>query len=426
MPYQRRKTMRTLTVENFSCIKMAEMEIDRLTVIIGPQASGKSVIGKLSYFSIDIGLSQYSALIRNESFEAFCNSIKEKFIDWFPVSAWGSGKFKITFSAGKYSVSFRRKSYKGVNSEDFRLIFSDEFKQSYKDALKSREKQISSQQHDLSYEVEYDWRIRELARTSFKKITEKDGVEYQVFIPAGRSFFTSIGKAIAAFEQGRVLDPLILRFGRMFTAYKDHPRSFFNERQSDKENRLNIEELINSVLGGKLYKQGDKEFVLSDDGRKIPLSALSSGQQELLPLITVLPWFSRTEGSSLCYIEEPEAHLFPSTQSKLIQALVMLCHSTNLVITTHSPYVLTKLNNLLKAGSLGRKRNDELKNELEKYVPKKAWLSARTMRAYAIKDGVLIPILGKDGFIDAEYLDEISQDLNSEFSLLLDLEEKYA
>lgn len=418
--------MRTLIVENFSCIKNAEIEIDKLTIIIGPQASGKSVLGKLAYFSLDIGLSQYASILRNDSFEAFSNSIKEKFIEWFPISAWGNGKFKITFSAGKFTASFSRKSYKGVNSDDFRLKFSEDFKQSYKDSLKSRERQIGSQQHDLSYEVEYDWRVRELVRSNLKKLTERDGIDYQIFIPAGRSFFTSIGKAIAAFEQGRVLDPLILRFGRMFTAYKDHPRNIYGEKSADKENRLAIEELMNGILGGRLQKQGEKEFVITEDGRKIPLSALSSGQQELLPLVTVLPWFTKGEGGSLCYIEEPEAHLFPSTQSKLIQALVMLCHTTNLVITTHSPYVLTKLNNLLKAGSLGRKRNDELKRELEEHIPRRAWLSSRTMRAYAIREGNVVPILGRDGFIDADYLDEISQDLSSEFSFLLDLEEKYA
>jgi len=161
-------------------------------------------------------------------------------------------------------------------------------------------------------------------------------------------------------------------------------------------------------------------------GRKIPLSALSSGQQELLPIVTVLPWFSGGKNGSLCYIEEPEAHLFPSTQSLLVQALVIAAHSTSLVITTHSPYVITKINNLLKAGSLGRKQNENLRKQLEAQIPRRAWLTPKTVRAYAMKDGVLTSILADDGLIDADYLDSISSDLSCEFSSLLEIEEQYA
>jgi len=260
--------MRTLTVENFSCINSATLELDKLTVIIGPQASGKSVLVKLCYFSIDIGLSQYSALLRRDSFDKFTSSVKERFIDWFPIGAWGNGKFKITFAAGDFSVIITRKSYKGVSGDDFRVKFSDEFVTAYTECLRSAEKQTgSSSHHEVSYEVEHDWRIRELAISSYKRILGKDYIQHQAFIPAGRSFFTSVGKAIAAFEQGRVLDPLILRFGRMYTAYKDRPARYFEERTADKEHRKAIESTMAQLLGGNFKREGEKEFVQSHDGR---------------------------------------------------------------------------------------------------------------------------------------------------------------
>jgi AAA15 family ATPase/GTPase len=419
--------MRTLTVENFSCINSATLEIDKLTVIIGPQASGKSVLVKLCYFCLDIGLSQYSALLRRENIDKFTNSIKERFTDWFPITAWGNGKFKITFFAGEYSITITRKSYKGVIGDDFRIKFSDQFVTAYTECLKNAEKQTGTpSHHEVSYEVENDWRVRELSATSYKRLLGKDHVQYQAFIPAGRSFFTSVGKAIAAFEQGRVLDPLILRFGRMYTAYKDRPMRYFEEKTEEKEHRKAIESTMAQLLGGNFKRDGEKEFVQSHDGRKIPLSALSSGQQELLPIVTVLPWFSGERNAALCYIEEPEAHLFPSTQSLLVQALVIAAHSTSLIITTHSPYVITKINNLLKAGSLGRKQNQVLRKQLEQLIPRRAWLTPRSVRAYAMKDGALASILGDDGLIDADYLDSISCDLSHEFSSLLELEEQYA
>jgi predicted ATPase len=44
-----KRPVRTLEVENFSVIKKARLEFGRITVIIGPQASGKSLLCKLAY-----------------------------------------------------------------------------------------------------------------------------------------------------------------------------------------------------------------------------------------------------------------------------------------------------------------------------------------------------------------------------------------
>ena len=419
--------MRTLQVEHFSCIQQAILEIDRVTVIIGPQASGKSVLAKLCFFANDVGQSLLNSLTRGENYEKFTQSIKARFVEWFPIEAWGNEKFKIHYSAGAYSLSLVRKSYNNKVADDFRIKFSDEFKAIYEELLGQVSKRTSqTPDPEVRDELERDWRFREIITTAYRKLQGKDAVEFQAFVPAGRSFFTSIGKAIAVFEQSRALDPLILRFGRLFTLYKDRPRRYFNENTSDREIRKSIEAVMESLLGGQLQKDGEREFVLTPDGRKVPLTALSSGQQELLPIITFLPWFSGSRSGSLCYIEEPEAHLFPETQSQLVQALVTVAGSSSLVLTTHSPYVLTKINNLLKAGSLSRRLSESLKKELEALIPKRAWLTARHVRAYAIKAGVLQPLLGKDGFVDGDYLDEISSALSNEFSSMLELEEKSA
>lgn len=395
-----------------------------MTLIIGPQASGKSVLGKLSFFAIDVGLTQHVAIIRGDGFEKFVQAIKQKFLEWFPIEAWGPNKFKIRFIAGDYSIAITRKSYKGV-SDDFRIQFSEGFQSNYQELVEKLEKRSGRINHSgMGEEVEREWRLQEAIRSAHRKLQGKDAVDYQAFVPAGRSFFTSIGKAIAAFEQGRVLDPLILRFGRLYTAYKDRPRRIYSEPLQDREARKSAEAVMSSLIGGVLHRDGDREFLQTSDGRKVPLSSLSSGQQELLPIVTFLPWFSGARSASLCYIEEPEAHLFPATQSRLVQALVMIASGSSLVLTTHSPYVLAKVNNLLKAGSLGRRLSEPLRRELESIVPRRAWLIARNVRAYAIVGGHLQSIIGRDGLVDGDYLDEISSDLAHEFSRLLDLEER--
>jgi AAA ATPase domain len=413
--------MRTLKVSNFSCIEQASMELGRLTVIIGPQASGKSVLCKLAFFLFECAARQREALFKRESLDKFKTSIKERFVEWFPREAWGAKQFKIELTAGDYSVTLSRKTYAGKISDDFRVKLSPTFEVNYGALLADRERMKKPAEDDDDFEADY--RYSNVIRSSMAKLFGKDLVATQAFVPAGRSFFTSLGKAIAAFEHGR--DPLTLRFGRMYTSYRERPPTL--ARNANDVSALKaIQSSIATLLGGFVERDGEKEYFRLSDGRMIPLSAMSSGQQELLPLAVMLPWIVGTaRDDRLCYIEEPEAHLFPSAQSQLIESLVAASNPSgaNLVMTTHSPYVLTKINNLLRAGAVSRRIADDKKHLLEAIVPRRAWLVARNVRAYAIQDHKLVSILDSDGLVDADYLDEISEDLGIEFSKLLELEE---
>lgn len=421
--------MKKLTIKNFSCIQSAEVDFARLTIFIGPQASGKSVICKLTYFFLEAAELQYLSLFKSQSLEKYADVVKEKFIDWFPVSAWGKEKFQLEFSCGDFSITLTRKAYKKTVSDDFRLKFSEQFQAQYEELLRGTQRTQETIRTSKTDTVEVDfrmeWKVMESSRASLAKLMETDYTPAQIFIPAGRSFFTSIGKAIAAFEQGRVLDPLIVRFGRIYTAYKSDRYFFGADKSADVAARKSLTKHLTDIFGGELKIDGEREYVVTTDGRQIPLSALSSGQQELLPLIMVLPHLLGAR-AGLCYIEEPEAHLFPLAQSKLVEALVSTLNNvgskTDLVITTHSPYVLAKVNNLIKAGSLGRRLSDTSRKKVDSIIPRRSWLTGRIVQAYAIKDGVVENIKDSDQLIDADYLDGVSGEISREFSELLDLE----
>jgi predicted ATP-dependent endonuclease of OLD family len=126
----------------------------------------------------------------------------------------------------------------------------------------------------------------------------------------------------------------------------------------------------------------------------------------------------------LVYIEEPEAHLFPSAQSLLMEFLIGSVVSEknhrSLIITTHSPYIMSKLNVFLKAGQLSRRRKRN--QDINEIVPRECWLSEKQLAAFALEDGKLRDILDADGLIDGSYLDEISEQISREFSQLLQIE----
>lgn len=82
--------MAVLTVKNFSCVNQANIKLAKITVLIGPQASGKSVLSKLVYFFYEILEHQYRELEEGDSLEEYRATIAEKFKKWFPPSAWGN------------------------------------------------------------------------------------------------------------------------------------------------------------------------------------------------------------------------------------------------------------------------------------------------------------------------------------------------
>ncbi len=90
-------------------------------------------------------------------------------------------------------------------------------------------------------------------------------------------------------------------------------------------------------------------------------------------------------------------------------------------ITTHSPYILTSFNNLIEAGQAAR-NNPELHDEVAKIVPEQYWIKEGNFKAYAIEDGKLKSILNESGFIEGNYLDQISETIGNEFDKLLRLE----
>ncbi len=44
-----------LIVEKFAGLKRVEIQINPITILIGPQASGKSIVVKLAYFFVNSG-----------------------------------------------------------------------------------------------------------------------------------------------------------------------------------------------------------------------------------------------------------------------------------------------------------------------------------------------------------------------------------
>ncbi|WP_352422977.1 AAA family ATPase [Proteiniphilum sp.] len=122
------------------------------------------------------------------------------------------------------------------------------------------------------------------------------------------------------------------------------------------------------------------------------------------------------------FLEEPELNLYPTTQRELMNYLAKLTNDKrrhNVFITTHSPYLLTSLNNLLYAAKVGMAQKDAVK----KIVPLRYWIKFEDVGAWFVKNGKLSSILDKDlQQIKAEKIDEVSRQLDRDYDKLMNLE----
>lgn len=126
--------------------------------------------------------------------------------------------------------------------------------------------------------------------------------------------------------------------------------------------------------------------------------------------------------SSFIVIEEPEAHLFPEAQKEIVDLISLLANLNNnqIIITTHSPYILASINNLIFADKIGKLH----KEKVDKKISKKFWIDKNKVGVYFIDNGECEDIMEHElDMIKIEIIDSISRKINEDYDFLFDLEE---
>jgi hypothetical protein len=187
-----------------------------------------------------------------------------------------------------------------------------------------------------------------------------------------------------------------------------------------------VRSTIKRILGAELIRIQKQDFLQFDDGRRVKLAQASSGQQEALPLLLLLARFIQrrhVQGRAV-YIEEPEAHLYPVTQKLIVELMARAFRAREsqmlLIITTHSPYILTSVNNLLQAGRLYDTVDSKAKTKLDRIIPESSSFKPGEVAFFALEDGHATSILDPEtGLIDASAIDQVSTDIATQFDELL-------
>jgi hypothetical protein len=189
--------------------------------------------------------------------------------------------------------------------------------------------------------------------------------------------------------------------------------SFSVKKQSESRDSMSAKEM-------EQFKKGVQEIwnndSLTDEQKRIALSVLSS---------------KFNKSAFINIVEEPEQNLFPSSQWQMLQSLLELNNmniGNKLILTTHSPYLISYLTLLIKAGQLNSKiKTDDLKQKLENIVSLNSTINSGDLSIYELNEdnGTIHSLETYNGLpSDENKLNEKLDEGNELFTKLLEIQKQ--
>lgn len=447
--------MQKIAIENFLAVQKAELNVDEVLLLIGEQASGKSTVAKLIYFfkSLRADFFQFvSTLTKNSNGRhisapdlehQFKEEIERTFLRYFGAPGQRTGLLTYSYSQSK-SIEVAL-----APNQPPRVTFSDEFVQGLFTTLpdlirlwQERQTQLQERRPPLARLPIPE--IRALTDSAFEETRSL------LFIPAYRgvavmfpnqfklSFFGDLSADIrvrelqgnAAFIDAYLMQQFLVEAEAMRDAFVHPFADFVTDPDVKKKRNPEHQQIlklalsrVTQILKGEYRYENDSERLYFANEEFVELANASSGQQDAIRMIQDIFLTLLYQQSVSRIIEEPEAHLYPMAQKHLVELFALLVNYTDsqVILTTHSPYVLSVFNILLYATRVAE-FSPSARDEIAVAIPEAYWLNPDRFHAYALQDGFCKSIINHEtGLIDQNFLDEISEELGDEFNILYSL-----
>ena len=431
--------MQRLKVKNFGPIGENQndkdgfftVNISPVTVFIGETASGKSTAAKLC--SIFLWLEK--KLMRTEisdnlNIEVFKNLCRQQDIgDYFlPETAliyegsafifeYNVSDKVITKKNGKNISNYVLPKIQYISAARNLLTILYEIGNSL---ITSKDGNILSLSSNIPFMVndlntEYVRALTNLAKNGFDLPVEKTRVFHQnhyTFIKTDKKKI-SMSSASSGIQ---AITPLLLVSEFLSREVK---KDLFEKLQVTNENlknkirneltKIHYDNLIEKF---NLYCMGGREIL----GQDSDIDLLETIIKKFIP------------SCFINIVEEPEQNLYPNSQGKVLYKLLE-CMNVNehnqLIITTHSPYLLSYLTLVAKAAELFDKKVPV--DRITTIVPEKSMVLGKKITIYEMKNNGSIECLPSYAELpsDNNVLNQAMADGNSLFADLLDMEQEF-
>jgi len=128
-------------------------------------------------------------------------------------------------------------------------------------------------------------------------------------------------------------------------------------------------------------------------------------------------------------VEEPEQNLFPDSQQMLLDKLIEYSAQgeNQLIVTTHSPYLLNRLMMCIKARMVSSAVTDDLeREEVDALVPREAQIDGRSVSVFQLTpEGSIVSLPTLHGLpSDENYLNEALMKSNIVYAQLVEIESR--
>lgn len=395
-----------LTVRNFGPIKDANLDIKRFMVFIGPQSSGKSTIAKL------LAIFRNIELVR----EGSSDSVPIRYFKDFNMQNYfQNGNTYLEYSCPNYKIILNDKYLLEFVDKKWQVILSPEFETK----LKNEEERVKT------------WLLTliETNRLNQDKGEDKGKLLQRLYDLNWKSLFT-ISKSQVYVPAERILlslvsdFPFTLKDSALPNSFEDFGRHFEQAKSRIETFNIGFLNLTYKYEEGK-GSGSNRIYYNFDEEKSISLSESSSGVQAIVPLLIVVENIANeTSGGSAFIIEEPELNLFPTTQKDVVQFLINKCNTNSeneAIITTHSPYILSALNNLLFAFSVGKKSTKHAERATL-VLNKQSWINPSEFNAYYAFDGCFKQIFDQQNeMISENELDDVSMQIAGVYDELMEI-----
>ncbi|UPL48159.1 AAA family ATPase [Hymenobacter sublimis] len=454
--------METLEVRNFGPIVRASIVLKDVNIFIGPSSSGKSTIAKLCAI-----LNDYDFIKKVKRFSKF-----KEYLEKYNVSEYLTTNTYIRYDSDVLTLTINNGRISNVPKEN---IIIDSYNALFQYAklsqtvdfeytelevyepvfehLRILSEPIVKSLNQLSYKAFYNFKsithrasfiyskifteldsdnydlddeslyydedefeeivseIELLTKNSIiffrNELSELKSVQSSTYIPAERILFSLITEKVFSFENAKLALPqVMIDFGTIVEKAKI----------SSKEYNLDF-------IGTK-YKFDKGKNIITQNGYETELSKAASGIQTIIPLYLAIEYKIYTNDQNTNFIiEEPELNLYPTNQKKLIEYIIAKCTNKNgsLTITTHSPYILTCINNFIQGANAFQER-PEMIESIKDIISPNYWLEYNRVSAYYINNGLTENIMNSDiKSIGASKIDDVSEEIGNEFNQLTDI-----
>lgn len=388
--------MTHITIKNIGPIKDVSFDLNKINVFMGPQSSGKSTIAKIvSYCS----WYEKNAILHASNRPNFLQEL----MDFHNLEeTYFSDASEILYESAICKLCFKWKDG-SQNKVDFQLKEGLVFKNrkiSYIPAernfvtLQGLGKYNETRDNILSFM--YDWFLAK------KELTQDNSYPMPL---------AGLGNVSYYYDKETDADKV---------AIDSEHNIRLNHASSGLRSCIPMLIVFNYVIMS-IYKtkRAKTPFEIMDFEEKMQFITSKSHEVSEEQMANILGYYSDYFYSQVI-IEEPELNLFPKTQQELIYYMLEILNKEEkdhqLILTTHSPFILFAINNCMMGGLV----RNSMPHDEAKIIPSyPAWIDPSEVSIYEIHDGRIKSIQDEDGIIEDSYLNQAYKENSAEYLSML-------